>query len=141
MEAPSILLVEDNEGDIFLAREAVAELETEVTLNVVKNGENALRYLRKEKNFKDKVSPDLILLDINLPKLNGLDVLKRLKENDSTKKIPVIMLTTSSSPDDIADSYRNYANCYIIKPNDPKDLSETVQQIQNFWFNRIELPT
>ncbi|TVQ05954.1 MAG: response regulator [Balneolaceae bacterium] len=140
MPLTNILLVEDNEGDILLAREAIDDLSMEVELNVVKDGEKAIEYIYKKGDYADVDTPDLILLDINLPKLNGFEVLKTLKYNSTFCVIPVIMLTTSSSEIDIRNAYKNYANCYIIKPNNADELVNTVQAIENFWIGISQLP-
>lgn len=141
MEHPKILLVEDNEGDILLIKDAFEELDYDVELQVVRDGAQAIQYLFKENTYFGVKSPEVILLDINLPKLNGLEVLKRIKENESTKSIPVIMLTTSSSQNDVGTAYKNYANCYIVKPDDAIGLVNTIKSIDDFWFKLSELPT
>lgn len=140
MSSPKILLVDDNEGDILLAREAVEELQLDVELAVVKDGEKALEYIFKENSFSNVTRPDLILLDINLPKLNGIDVLKKIKSDATAQFIPVIMLSTSSSQKDIERAYSNYANCYIVKPESADNIIKTVEAIQSFWFGVTTLP-
>jgi len=141
MQNEAILLVEDNEGDIMLVTEALEDLNIQIDLNVVCDGEKALDYLMNKCSYTDAVTPDLILLDINIPKINGLEVLKKLKQNEATKSIPVIMLTTSSSQKDVAQAYKNYANCYIVKPDDAEGLIETIKAIENFWFSCSEIPS
>jgi len=141
MQNEAILLVEDNEGDIMLVTEALEDLNIQIDLNVVCDGEKALDYLMNKSSYTDAVTPDLILLDINIPKINGLEVLKTLKQNEATKSIPVIMLTTSSSQKDVAQAYKNYANCYIVKPDDAEGLIETIKAIENFWFSCSEIPS
>lgn len=136
----NVLLVEDNEGDILLAKEAVEELKLSINLNIVKDGEKALAYLRREAEFTTATHPDLVLLDINIPKISGLDVLKKLKSDPLLKSIPIIMLTTSSSEKDVELAYKNHANCYIVKPDDAVGLINTVQTIQDFWFGLTKLP-
>lgn len=137
----NILLVEDNEGDIILTREAFEELQAPVIINVVRNGEQAIQFLNKREEFIDVSTPDLILLDINLPKLNGLEVLKYIKEHIHFRKIPVLMLTTSSSESDILNSYQNYVNSYITKPIDMNDFWVVVKTIESFWLKTNRLPT
>jgi CheY-like chemotaxis protein len=136
-----ILLVEDNEGDIFLTLEALKEARVNNEIAVVKDGEKALQFLRKENEFANVETPDLILLDINLPKVDGKEVLARIKNDDFLKVIPVVMLTTSDSERDIMDSYQNHANCYITKPVDFQKFMNVVQTVKNFWINIVQLPT
>lgn len=144
MTQKTILLVEDNEDnedDIMLLREAFEELAVDVKLDIVRDGEKALHYLHKREEYLEESMPDLILLDINIPKVSGLEVVKKLKKDKSTRIIPVIMLTTSSSEKDIKSAYSNYANSYIVKPDDAESLSETVSIIDEFWFHYSALPT
>ncbi|HXS54684.1 MAG TPA: response regulator [Hanamia sp.] len=136
-----ILLVEDNDGDIFLTLEALKEARIHNEIDVVKDGEKALQYLNKENEFANAETPDLILLDINLPKVDGKEVLARIKSDDVLKVIPVVMLTTSDSERDIMDSYQNHANCYITKPVDFQKFIDVVQTVKNFWINIVQLPT
>ena len=141
MERIHILLVEDNEGDILLTTEALEDCKILNTVSVARNGKLALEYVFKKGSYAAANRPDLILLDINLPFKNGVEVLKEIKENDSTKSIPVIMLTTSSSETDILKSYSNHANAYITKPIDVHDFLNAVISIENFWLNIVQLPT
>ncbi len=136
-----ILLVEDNDGDIFLTLEALKEARINNHIDVVKDGEKALQYLNKENEFANAETPDLILLDINLPKIDGKEVLARIKKDDVLKVIPVVMLTTSDSERDIRDSYQSHANCYITKPVDFQKFMDVVQTVKNFWINIVQLPT
>lgn len=136
-----ILLVEDNDGDIFLTLEALKEARVNNDIDVVKDGEKALQFLNKENEFANAETPDLILLDINLPKMDGKEVLARIKSDEVLKVIPVVMLTTSDSERDIMDSYQNHANCYITKPVDFQKFMDVVQTIKNFWINIVQLPT
>lgn len=142
MENINILLVEDNEGDILLTTEALEEIKVANTLEVVRTGEDAVDFLNKRtKSKKAKESlPDLILLDVNLPRVNGHEVLKFIKEHDALKHIPVIMLTTSSSYEDISQSYKQHANCYIVKPVEVDEFLKAIAQIDNFWLNIVKLP-
>jgi CheY-like chemotaxis protein len=141
LESIHILLVEDNEGDILLTSEALEEGKILNKLSVVRDGKEALDFLNKKGDIKEAKVPDLVLLDVNLPKMNGHEVLKYIKQHDDLKTIPVIMLTTSSSQEDIDSSYRNYANCYITKPIEVGDFMEAIIQIEEFWVNLVNLPS
>ena len=132
-----ILLVEDNEGDIVLAREALTEAGIKNRITVITDGEKALEYLFCNDNNR---KPDLILLDMNLPKANGLEVLAKIKADEALKIIPVVMLTTSTSEQDVLDAYRNYVNCYINKPIDLEEFIVVIRNIENFWLNTVKLP-
>mgnify|MGYP006293448697 CR=1 FL=1 len=136
----NILLVEDNEGDILLTREAFEEAEIPVIINVVKNGEHAIQFLNKREKFIDVSTPDLILLDINIPKMDGFEVLKYIKEHEHYRKIPVIMLTTSSSREDVMKSYKYHANSFISKPMDMDEFWEVIESIESFWLKTNRLP-
>jgi CheY-like chemotaxis protein len=136
-----ILLVEDNEGDILLTTEALEDAKIMITLSVAKDGKEAIDFVSRQGRHTDADLPDLLMLDINLPKKNGLEVLKYIKENENLKHIPVIMLTTSSSERDINSSYSNYANCYITKPVEVNDFLNVVSTIENFWISIVKLPT
>jgi len=141
MESIQILLVEDNEGDILLTSEALEDGKILNKLSVVRDGKEAMQFLNKTGKYKKAVTPDLILLDVNLPKMNGHEVLKYVKQHKELKKIPVIMLTTSSSMEDINSSYRNFANCYITKPIEVDDFMKAVNQIEEFWVKLVKLPS
>ncbi len=141
MKPINILLVEDNEGDILLTSEALMEGKVQITLAVVKDGWEALIYLEKRAQYKNVETPDLILLDVNLPKMNGHELLKNIKSNENLKQIPVIILTTSTSETDVLLSYKNHANCYISKPVDVNDFLKVVASIENFWITVVRLPT
>ena len=141
MQPIHILLVEDNEGDILLTKEALENAKIHTRLSVVKDGKLATDFLTKKLVYTNVETPDLILLDVNLPKMNGHEVLHFVKTNDMLKHIPVIMLTTSSSHKDINLSYNNYANCYITKPVDVNDFLKVVATIENFWISIVKLPT
>jgi CheY-like chemotaxis protein len=141
MESIHILLVEDNEGDILLTSEALEDGKILNKLSVVRDGKEAVNFLDKIGAFKEAQTPDLVLLDVNLPKMNGHEVLKYIKQHKHLKKIPVIMLTTSSSREDIDNSYQNYANCYITKPIEVGDFMKAVNQIEEFWVNLVKLPS
>jgi CheY-like chemotaxis protein len=111
-----------------------------ISLNVVSDGAEAMAYLRREGPHAEAPRPDLILLDLNLPKKDGRDVLKEIKESDALKTIPVVILTTSASPVDVERSYKLHANCYITKPVDLKGFIKVVQSIDNFWLTVVKLP-
>jgi CheY-like chemotaxis protein len=140
MKQIHILLIEDNEGDILLTTEALNEGKVLNTITVMKDGWEAIQFLEKKGKYADADSPDLILLDVNLPKMNGHEVLKSIKTNDKIKHIPVIMLTTSSSERDILLSYQHYVNCYITKPVGVNDFLDVVSSIENFWITVVQLP-
>lgn len=135
-----ILLVEDNEGDILLTTEALEEGKIINKISVVKDGKQAIDFLKKQGEYTTAETPHLILLDINLPKKNGHEVLKFIKTEESIKHLPVIMLTTSSSEKDIVESYKSYANCYITKPIEIQDFIGAIAKIKSFWFTIVQLP-
>ncbi|WP_416865018.1 MAG: response regulator [Imperialibacter sp.] len=141
MNPINILLVEDNQGDVVLTREALDEGRIKNKIFVVKDGQEAVNYLSKEEPYSNAVYPDLILLDINLPKIDGKGVLAFIKSNKQLKKIPVVMLTTSSAENDIIDAYEAHANCYITKPTDVLKFFEVVHAIESFWLSIVKLPT
>ncbi|WP_081211661.1 response regulator [Salegentibacter sediminis] len=140
MNSIHILLVEDNEGDILLTTEALEEGKIMNKLSVARDGQEALDFLNKKGVFQTSELPDLILLDINLPRKNGHEVLKYIKTHQVFRSIPVIMLTTSSSQKDIDESYKNYANCYITKPIELNDFMKAISKIEDFWINLVKLP-
>ncbi len=135
-----VLLVEDNEGDVRLVKEAFNESKIDKVFSVAKDGEEALNYLYRRGKYADCVRPDIILLDINLPKKNGFEVLESIKKDDDLKRIPVIMLSSSSSEDHISKSYDLSANCYVTKPVDFDEYTQTVKTIEDFWFQMAKLP-
>jgi CheY-like chemotaxis protein len=141
MEPIHILLVEDNEGDILLTTEAFENAKLQVSLSIVKDGKAAMDFLLNRGEYKDAAQPDLLLLDINLPKKNGHEVLKFIKGDVQLKHIPVIMLTTSSSSSDINAAYQNYANCYITKPMEAHNFLDIVSTIETFWISIVKLPS
>ena len=140
MQEIHVLLVEDNEGDILLTTEALEEARIHVKLSIVKDGKEAMDFLAKKGRHTDVDMPDLLLLDVNLPKRNGHEVLTYIKGDAVLRHIPVIMLTTSSSESDINQSYNNYANCYITKPVEVRDFLSVVTTIENFWISIVKLP-
>jgi len=135
-----ILLVEDNPGDIRLTREAIHEGNIVCDLHVAVDGEEALAFLRKEAKYANAPTPDLVLLDLNLPKINGWEVLSEMKTDQNIKKIPVVVLTTSKAEEDILAMYSLHANCFITKPVDFDQFFTIVQSIKDFWFNIVKLP-
>ena len=135
-----ILLVEDNPGDIRLTTEALKEQKMYNSLNVVTDGVEAMAYLRKEGKYSGAKRPDLVLLDLNLPKKDGREVLKDIKTDDNLKSIPVVVLTVSKSEEDILKSYNLHANCYITKPVDLTQFLKVAKSIQEFWFTMVKLP-
>ena len=140
MEPVHILLVEDNEGDILLTTEALENAKLYTKLSVVKDGKQAMDFLTNADGFLNASQPDLLLLDINLPKRNGHEVLKFIKENETLQHIPVIMLTTSSSPSDIELAYKNHVNCFITKPIEAYKFLDVIATIENFWVSIVKLP-
>ena len=137
----TILLVEDNEGDIVLTVEALKMANITNKVVVVRDGEEALRYLHREGPNAGIELPDLILLDINLPRIDGKEVLAKIKSDDNLKFIPVVILTTSESEKDVMESYNNHANCYITKPVDFNKFMQVVHMIKDFWITLVKLPT
>jgi chemotaxis family two-component system response regulator Rcp1 len=139
--AAEILLVEDNPGDVRLTREALKEGKILNNVSVVEDGVEALAFLRREGKYANAVRPDLILLDLNLPKKDGREVLAEIKVDPSLKKIPVVVLTTSAAEQDILKTYDLHANCYITKPVDLEQFIKIVQLIEDFWFTIARLPS
>lgn len=140
MKPITILLIEDNEGDILLTVDALKEFKIPNKVTVVKDGWEAVQFIENSGIYAHKKEPDLILLDINLPKMNGHEVLMNIKNNENKKHIPIVMLTTSSSQIDILKSYQNHANCYITKPADINDFARVMASIENFWLTIVQLP-
>ena len=139
MQQIHILLVDDNEGDILLTREALEEARIINKISIAYDGIQAIDLLKKSARVAGTM-PDLILLDINLPKMNGTEVLSIIKTDPDLRRIPVIMLTTSSSEKEILASYDNYANCYITKPVDLHRFMDVVRTIEDFWISIVKLP-
>lgn len=138
--AIDILLVEDNPGDVVLTREALKSAKVDNCLHVVGDGEAAMRFLARTDAFVGAPRPDLVLLDLNLPKKSGSEVLSSMKADSDLRSIPVIVLSTSDNPDDINRSYHLYANCYVCKPDELPNFREVVRKIDEFWFGTAELP-
>ena len=139
--AAEILLVEDNPGDVRLTREALKEGKILNHVSVVGDGVEALAFLRREDKYANAVRPDLILLDLNLPKKDGREVLAEIKADTGLKKIPIVILTTSAAEQDILKTYDLHANCYITKPVDLEQFIKIVRLIEDFWFTIARLPS
>jgi CheY-like chemotaxis protein len=140
MKPAEILLVEDSPGDIRLTKEALKESRISNHLHIVTDGIEATNFLMKVGEFKNAPTPDLILLDLNLPKKNGFEVLKEIKENDDLKIIPVVILTTSESEKDILQSYQLHVNCFVSKPVEFDAFFNVIRTIEDFWFTIVKLP-
>jgi CheY-like chemotaxis protein len=138
MKGINILLVEDNEGDILLTAEAFEESKIVNKIIPIRDGKQAINYFESLKKGDDV--PHLVLLDINLPKISGHEVLAYIKNNEKFKSIPVIMLTTSSAEKDILQCYKNHVNCYITKPIDVSDFMKAIAKIEDFWINIVSIP-
>ncbi len=135
-----LLLVEDSEPDVRLTIEALHEAKVKNRLWVVEDGVEAIDFLRRQNKYADSPRPDLILLDLNLPRKDGRQVLKEIKSDDSLKRIPVVVLTTSKSEEDVLRAYNLHANCYITKPVDFNRFMEVVKSIETFWLTVVRLP-
>ena len=135
-----VLLVEDSPGDVRLTREALKDAKVHISLHVASDGIEAMAYLQCEGPYVNAIRPDLILLDLNLPRKDGRQVLKEIKESPTLRSIPVVILTTSSSEADILQSYDLHANCYISKPVDLDGFLKVVQSIDSFWLSVVKLP-
>jgi CheY-like chemotaxis protein len=135
-----ILLVEDNLADVRLTQEALKDEKFYNNLSVVNDGVEALAFLRREGMYANAVQPDLVLLDLNLPRKDGREVLNEIKNDPQLKTIPVVVLTVSEAERDILESYELHANCYIVKPVDLNQFSRVVKSIQDFWFTIVKLP-
>ena len=136
-----ILLVEDNEGDMGLVEEVFQEAKIMNNLNIAEDGEEAMLFLHKKGKFSNVPSPDIILLDLNLPGKDGREVLKEIKEDNELKRIPVVILTTSKAEEDILKSYNLHANSYITKPVDFDQFIRVIKSIENFWLDIVKLPS
>ncbi len=141
MNPVEILLVEDNPGDARLAQEALKEAKVRNTLHWVEDGVEAMTFLRKQGKYADAPRPDVILLDLNLPKKDGREVLAEVKEDGDLRRIPVVVLTVSDAEEDIIKSYNLHANCYIRKPLDLDRFMEVVKSIEEFWLTIVRLPS
>jgi CheY-like chemotaxis protein len=139
-EPVEILLVEDNEGDARLAKVAMRNSKFRNNLHHVEDGVEALAFLRREGKYADAHLPDLILLDLNMPRMDGRAVLEEIKNDDNLKCIPVVILTTSNDEQDVLKSYKLHANCYITKPIDLNQFMKVIQSIEDFWLTIVKLP-
>jgi chemotaxis family two-component system response regulator Rcp1 len=136
-----ILVVEDNPGDLYLIRASLSLGEIPKQLSVVTNGEEALEFLSRSGEYHDAPQPDLILLDLNLPKVDGREVLERIKADPEWRHIPVVVLSTSTSESDVAGAYENHANCYLAKPHGVDEYLDIVHEIESYWLNCVALPS
>jgi len=136
-----ILLVEDNPGDVRLTQEALKEAKVRNNLHVVEDGVEAMAFLKREGEYASAPLPDLILLDLNLPRKDGREVLEEIKQDDRLKRVPVVVLTTSQAEEDILRSYNLHANCYVNKPVDLDEFIKIVKSIEDFWLTIVKLPT
>ena len=137
MRNAKILLVEDNEGDAELVIEALGNNGSRCDILVIDDGEEAIRFLSGEGRYANEALPDLILLDVNLPKIDGKEVLLFVKSNENLKQIPVVMLTTSSLQSDVDFAYKNHANCYLVKSGNLTEFYRTMESLENFWINSV----
>jgi two-component system, chemotaxis family, response regulator Rcp1 len=135
-----ILLVEDNAADVRLTQEALREGKIRNRLSVVEDGEVAMRYLRREGEFESALRPDVVLLDLNLPRKNGREVLREMKSDPRLKSIPVVILSSSEAEQDVIAAYDLHANCYVTKPVDLDQFVRAIQSIEQFWFTIVKLP-
>lgn len=136
----TVLIVEDNRADIRLVQEVLKEGKIFINLEVVEDGIDAMAYLRKEDKYKDKDTPDIILLDLNMPRKSGFEVLTEMKEDHQLKHIPVIVMTISKTEEDVLKSYNLHANAYIVKPVEFNQFMDAVRSIKDFWLTIVKLP-
>ncbi|WP_404358120.1 response regulator [Methylotuvimicrobium sp. KM1] len=139
--AAEFLLVEDNPGDVRLTKEALTESKVKNNLNVVGDGEEAMAFLRRQGRYAEAPRPDVILLDLNLPKKNGREVLEEIKADPSLKRIPVVIITSSEAEQDVLRTYDLHVNCYVNKPVDLEQFIKVVQSIETFWLTIVKLPS
>lgn len=139
-KAVDILLVEDNPGDVELIRESLSEGKMRNEMHVVEDGIDAMKFLHKQGKYGEAPCPDLVLLDLNLPKKSGREVLQEIKSDPQLKFIPVVVLTSSKAEEDIVKSYNLHANCYITKPVDFDQFMQVVKSIEDFWLTVVKLP-
>lgn len=136
-----ILLIEDNPGDIRLTVEAFKNARMANDLHIARDGEEAIQFLHKESPFENAVTPDIILLDLNLPKLDGREVLEIIKQHPALRKIPVVVLTSSEAEIDVVQTYDLHANCYVVKPVDFEKFITVIKSINDFWLTVVKLPS
>jgi CheY-like chemotaxis protein len=139
-EPIEVLLVEDDPGDVLMTQEAFADYKVANRLNVVNNGEDAIAYMRKQGRFADVATPDLVLLDLNLPRRNGREVLRDIKDDPELRRIPVVILTTSDAEEDVLATYLLHANAYVRKPVDFEQFVAAVRAIDDFFITVVKLP-
>jgi CheY-like chemotaxis protein len=135
-----ILLAEDNPGDVRLTREAIKDAKVHNRLHVVTDGVEAMAFLRHEGNYAAAPRPDLILLDLNMPRMDGREVLKQLKSDDNFRRIPVVIITSSQAEEDILKAYDLQANCYVTKPVDLEQFMKVIRSVEEFWLTVVKLP-
>ena len=135
-----ILLIEDNIGDITLTKKTLSKSKIMNNLTIIQDGDEAIEYLSKKGKHSEATTPDVILLDLNLPKKSGQEILNEIKSNELTRHIPVVVLTTSKKEEDILRSYNLHANCFVSKPIDLNQFQEVVSTIEDFWFTIVKLP-
>jgi CheY-like chemotaxis protein len=137
----NVLLVEDNEADILMLEEVLEDMGISLNLHKVRNGDEAEQYLYREHPYRDAPRPDLVLLDMNLPRKNGFELLAEIKEDDNLKSIPVVILSTSSADMDIDRGYRLHANCFITKPGNLEQFIDVIGKTLSFWLDIARLPS
>ena len=140
IHAVDVLLIEDNPGDVRLTREALKEGRIAINLSVANDGLEAMKILRQEGDYANRPLPDLVLLDLNMPRMDGREVLRQIKTDENLKRIPVVVLTTSAAEKDILQAYGLHANCYITKPVEFDQFMEIVKSIEGFWLTVVKLP-
>jgi CheY-like chemotaxis protein len=138
--AIDILLVEDNPGDVRLIIESLKDAEIRIMLHVVEDGVEAMNFLRREGKYNEAVRPDVILLDLNLPRKSGMEVLEEMKVDEDLKRIPVVILTTSEAEEDVRKSYSLHANCFVTKPTGLTQFNEVIKTMEKFWLTIVKLP-
>jgi len=141
MRPIEILLVEDNPGDARLTREAFSQGTVRANMHHARDGEQAIAFLRRQGGYQDAPTPDLVILDLNLPRRSGREVLEDIKTDPGLRQIPVIVLTSSQAQEDVLHSYRLHANCFITKPGDLETLIHVAHSIEEFWFKLVRLPS
>jgi CheY-like chemotaxis protein len=140
MRPIEVLMVEDSSTDILLTREALRDTGVPSTLHTVDNGEDALRYLRRQSPYTEMIRPDVILLDLNLPRKSGKEVLAEIKQDPDLRTIPVVVFSTSRAEEDVVSAYSHHANCYVPKPLDYSRFGEVLRSIEHFWLKIATLP-
>jgi DNA-binding response OmpR family regulator len=139
MKPVEVLLVEDDPGDVILTQEGLRASKLHINLHVVDNGEKALAFLHRHPPYEDAPRPGLIILDLNLPRVNGTEVLREIKSNEALQTIPTVILTTSRAEEDVVRSYKLGANCYVSKPLNLDEFVKVVGSIESFWFTVVEI--